>query len=70
MFASVFVFGATCVFIFILVECRSDLFKLENHLKRPIPRKTYHIGSWSIIIEIFCFLGIFSNIIITCYASD
>jgi hypothetical protein len=70
MFASVFCFGATIIFIFILIESRSDIFRLEKTLKRPIPGKTHHIGSWIIILEIFCFLGIFSNIIITCYASD
>ena len=70
MFASVFTLGATCIFIFILLETRSDLFKLEKTMKRPIPEKTHHIGSWTVIIEIFCFLAVFSNIIITCYASD
>ena len=70
MFASVFCLGATCIFIFILIESRSDIFRLEKTLKRPIPGKTYHIGSWAIIIEIFCFLGIFSNIIICCYTSN
>ena len=70
MFASVFTFGATCIFVFILFEARSDIFKLENNLRRPIPAKTYHIGSWTKIIEVFCILSIFSNIIISCYASD
>ena len=30
MFASAFVFGTSCVFIFLLIESRSDLFKVEN----------------------------------------
>ena len=70
MFASAFVFGTSCVFIFLLIESRSDLFKVENTMKRPIPGKTYHIGSWSKIIAIFCFFSVFSNIIVSCYASD
>mmetsp|Transcript_16111 Transcript_16111/g.27224 ORF Transcript_16111/g.27224 Transcript_16111/m.27224 type:complete len:232 (+) Transcript_16111:1637-2332(+) len=70
MFASAFVLGAPIIFVFILVETRSDIFKLERTMKRPIPRKTFHIGSWSLIVEIFCILSIFSNIIICCYASD
>jgi len=70
MFASVFPFGATIILIFILVEQRSDLFKLETTMKRPIPEKTYHIGSWTIILEIFCLLAVFSNIIVSCFASD
>ena len=39
-------------------------------MKRPIPEKAYHIGSWTIILEIFCFLAVFSNIIVSCFASD
>merc|ERR1712224_609303 len=70
MFASVFTLGATCIFVFILIESRSDIFKLEKTKRRPFPAKTHHIGSWSIIIEIFCFLSVFSNIIVCCYASD
>jgi anoctamin-10 len=70
MFASVFVLGAPIVFVFLLIEARSDLFKLENTLRRPIPFKTYHIGSWSNTIELFCFFSVFSNIIVSCYASN
>ena len=70
MFASVFTLGATCIFIFILIETRSDIFKLDKTRRRPMPTKTYTIGSWSIIIDIFCFLSVFSNIIVSCFASD
>jgi len=70
MFASVFVLGAPIVFVFLLIEARNDVFKLENTLRRPIPFKTHHIGSWSHTIELFCFLSIFSNIIVSCYASN
>ena len=70
MFASVFVLGAPCIFLFILIESRSDIFRIEETCRRPIPGKTHHIGSWSVIIQLFCFLAIFSNIIISCYASD
>jgi hypothetical protein len=70
MFASAFPPGATIVLIFILIETRSDMFKLERTMKRPIPEKTYHIGSWTVILEIFCLLAVFSNIIISSFASD
>ena len=70
MFASVFTAGAAIIFVFLVIEARSDLFRLESTLKRPLPTKTYNIGTWSIILEIFCYLGVFSNIIICCYASD
>lgn len=70
MFASVFPFGATIILIFILIEQRSDLFKIETTMKRPIPEKINHIGSWTIILEIFCLLAVFSNLIVSCFASD
>ena len=70
MFAGVFMLGAAIIALFILIETRSDVFRLENTLKRPIPGKTYHIGSWQLVIEIFCMLSIFSNIIICCFATD
>lgn len=70
MFASVFTLGATCIFIFILIETRSDIFKLDKTKRRPMPTKAHSIGSWSVIIDIFTFLSVFSNVIVCCYASD
>lgn len=69
MFGCCFVLSAPLIFVFILIESRSDIFKLEQNLKRPIPAKTHHIGSWSYLLFIFCFLSIFSNIIVSCYCS-
>ena len=37
MFASAFVLGATCIFIFLLIESRRDIFKLDKTKKRPMP---------------------------------
>lgn len=70
IFASVYVFGATLIFVFIVIESRSDIFRLETNLKRPIPEKAHHIGPWMHLMEFLSMLGVFSNIIICCYASD
>jgi anoctamin-10 len=70
LFASVFSFGATLIVVFILIESRSDIFKLESVKKRPIPSKACDIGPWSVIIEIFCLLAVFSNLIVTCFTTD
>jgi hypothetical protein len=69
MFGCCFMLAAPCIFVFILIEARSDLFKLETTMKRPIPGKAHHIGSWSYCLSLFCFFSIFSNIIVSCYAS-
>ena len=70
MFASAFSFGATLIFVFILIEARSDIFRLEMTCRRPMPGKTHTIGSWALTIELFCILSVFSNLIVTCFASD
>ena len=70
MFTSVFSFGATLIFLFIMIEARSDIFRMEMTCKRPIPEKSNTIGSWVHTIELFCILSVFSNLIVTCFASD
>lgn len=70
LFGSAFALGATCIFVFILIEARSDIFRLDATCRRPIPGKTYHIGSWAVLLGGFCFFSVFSNVIISCYASS
>jgi hypothetical protein len=70
MFSSAFALGATLIFIFILFEVRSDVFRIENTCRRPIPTKAHTIGSWATTIELFCSLSVFSNLIVSCFASD
>jgi len=70
MFGCCFVLSAPILFVFIMIESRSDIFKLEKTLRRPLPVKTNHIGSWAVCMQLFCFLSIFSNIIVSCYASN
>lgn len=70
IFASVYIFGAALIFVFIMIESRSDIFRLESNLKRPIPGKASSIGPWIYLMEFMSLIGVFSNIIICCYASD
>ena len=70
LFGAAFVLGAPCIFVFILIEARSDIFRLEATCRRPMPGKTYHIGSWSVLLAGFCFFSVFSNIIISCYTTS
>lgn len=39
LFASAFPLGAAVTFIFLYVEVRSDLFKLLNAYRRPLPMR-------------------------------
>lgn len=46
MFAAAFPFGSFLTLVFLHVEIRSDLYKLENLSRRPDPTKTSTIGQW------------------------
>jgi len=45
-FAAAFPIGTFFTVIFIAIEAWSDMFKLENLYKRPIPFNTNDIGIW------------------------
>lgn len=70
LFASAFPLASFISIIFIYFESRSDLFKLEKLMKRPIVKKMYDIGSWQYVLEFMAFISIFTNIILFTYASD
>jgi len=46
LFASAFPLASTISAVFIYFESRSDLFKLERLLRRPLATKSNSIGSW------------------------
>jgi len=70
LFASAFPFGSTLTCIFIWLELRQDVFKIENLHKRPFSRKAHDIGSWASALEFLTFMSIFTNLVLSCYASD
>lgn len=70
LFASAFPLASFISIIFIYFESRSDLFKLEKLMKRPVVKKMFDIGSWQYVLEFMAFISIFTNIILFTYASD
>jgi len=70
LFASAFPFGATLTSLFIYLESKNDIFKLENTARRPFVRKTHSIGTWENALDWLTFGSIFTNIFLACYASD
>lgn len=70
MFASAFPFGATITCLFLWLETRSDIIKIETIARRPFSRKTHEIGPWERALEFLTFISIFTNIILSCYASE
>jgi len=46
LFAAAFPLGSTITCLFIYIEIRSDIFKLETCSKRPLAKKTHTIGTW------------------------
>jgi hypothetical protein len=70
LFASAFPFGTTVTALFIFIEVRSDLFKLEKTARRPFSRKTHDIGTWEFAIDLLTYGSIFTNIVLCCFASN
>lgn len=70
LFATAFPLASTISVVFLYLESRADIFKLERLARRPIVHKTYTIGSWQYVLEFIAFLSIFTNIILFTYASE
>lgn len=70
LFASSFAFGSTITVIFIYLEIRSDIFKMEKCGRRPFSRKTDTIGTWNLPLKLYAYLSIFTNLILMCFATD
>ena len=70
VFAAAFPFGSTITALFIYIELRSDLFKLEKTARRPFSRKTHDIGSWMFALNFLTYVSIFTNIVMCCFASQ
>lgn len=70
LFASAFPFGSAITVVFIFIEIRSDIFKLERLAKRPMVKKTHDIGTWMFALYTLSYGAIFTNIILCCFASD
>jgi len=69
VFAAAFPLGSAIGAFFIYIEIRSDLFKLEKTSRRPFSRKTHDIGSWMIALNFLTYISIFTNIVMSCFAS-
>lgn len=70
LFAAAFPFGSTLTCLFIYLETKSDVFKLETVARRPFVRKCHDIGTWEFALDLLAFMSIFTNIVLACYASD
>ncbi len=70
LFASAFPFGATITCVFIFIEIRSDIFKLEYNARRPLAKKTHDIGTWMFALNCLTYGSIFTNLVLSCFASD
>ena len=70
LFAAAFPFGSFCTVVFLHIEIRSDLFKLEKLARRPNSQKTHSIGQWMIALTAITYASIFTNLILSCFASN
>ena len=70
LFASAFPMGTTITSIFIYLETKSDMFKMERTARRPFSVKAHDIGTWEIALDLLTIMAVFTNIVLACYASD
>lgn len=70
LFAAAFPFGAFCTYIFLHIESRSDLFKLEKLARRPMADKCHTIGQWYLALQFLTYASIFTNITLCCFSSN
>jgi len=70
LFSAAFPFGAFCTFVFLHVEIRSDLFKMEKLCRRPHSHKTHTIGTWFFALQALTYASIFTNMTLCCFASN
>lgn len=69
VFAAAFPFGSSITALYLYIEVRSDLLKLEKTAKRPHSRKAHNIGSWMFALNLFTYMSIFTNIVMCFFAS-
>lgn len=70
LFAAAFPFGAFWTMIFLHIEIRSDIFKIEKLARRPHVKKTHTIGTWFFALNALTYGAVFTNILLCCFASD
>ena len=70
LFSSAFPLGTTITCIFVYLEKKSDMFKMERTARRPFSRKAHDIGTWEVSLDILTIISVFTNIALCCYASD
>jgi hypothetical protein len=70
MFAAAFPFGTTLTALFIVIEMKSDIFRLERNSRRPHVRQVHAIGTWETVLCGLSFVSVFTNIWLMSFASD
>lgn len=70
LFSAAFPFGAFLTFVFLHIEIRSDLFKMEKLMRRPHSHKTHTIGTWFSALQVLTYSSIFTNLTLCCFASN
>lgn len=70
LYAAAFPFGTTITCFFIVIEMKSDIFKLERNSRRPHAKRVHDIGSWETVLAVLTFWAVFTNIWLMSLASQ
>ena len=70
LYAAAFPLSSAITVIFIYMELRSDLFKIDKLARRMNSRKVHSIGVWESVLMAMSYFSIFTNIWLAFVASD
>lgn len=70
LFAAAYPFGTSLTCLFIVIEMKSDIFKLERNSRRPHSKRVHSIGSWETVLFLLTYAAVFTNIWLMTFASQ
>ncbi len=70
LYAAAFPLGSAITLLFIYLEVRSDIFKIEKTARRPVSRKAHTIGTWEYALMVISYVSIFTNIWLAFFSSN
>ena len=62
--------GTIVTILFVSIEARSDMFKIENLCRRPHTFNTNDIGIWATVLEVMSYVSVVSNLFLFAFSSD
>lgn len=69
LFASAFPLAPLIIYVFHLLEEKSDKFKIFHLHRRSLPERANSIGSWKAVLQVISLLSVITNIVLLSFSS-